>query len=228
MAPTTRSAPAPGRHGCGRPGAGALVPFQSASGSERSPTFAGTDRSSPGWSWTRRRSAERPQRPDPGAGRPRRRGRGHRAGLDGRAARFDPPLPTGDTGFRHGAGQVPAVTAPADLLLDHHQAVHDRTAYLRDLVAEDPPRGVDESWDSPVALVVRLVSVIGDAPLHVGQAAFARGVLPARRSRPRRRRTPAVAARRADHDRPEQRRRRPPFDRLDSRIVPLLRGWCRA
>jgi hypothetical protein len=36
---------------------------------------------------------------------------------------------------------------------------------------------VDESWDPPVTLAVRLVSVISDDLQHVGQAAFVRGVL---------------------------------------------------
>ena len=77
--------------------------------------------------------------------------------------------------------QVAAVTAPADLLLGYHRAVHDRTAaYLRDLATADLTRIVDESWDPPVTLAVRLVSVIEDDLQHVGQAAFARGVLPER------------------------------------------------
>jgi hypothetical protein len=35
---------------------------------------------------------------------------------------------------------------------------------------------VDEAWDPPVTLGVRLVSVIGDDMQHAGQAAFVRGV----------------------------------------------------
>jgi uncharacterized damage-inducible protein DinB len=97
---------------------------------------------------------------------------------DGWADRFDLPLPPRDTGYGHRSDQVAAVTAPADLLLGYHRAVHDRTAaYLRGLDAADLTRIVDESWDPPVTLAVRLVSVIEDDLQHVGQAAFVRGVL---------------------------------------------------
>jgi hypothetical protein len=36
---------------------------------------------------------------------------------------------------------------------------------------------VDRSWDPPVSLAVRLVSVIADDLQHAGQAAFVRGVV---------------------------------------------------
>ncbi|MFD7659012.1 DUF664 domain-containing protein [Actinosynnema sp. NPDC059797] len=99
----------------------------------------------------------------------------------GWVGRFDLPLPTGDTGYGHGAEEVAAVDAPADLLLGYHRAVHERTeAYVRGLDARDLTRVVDESWDPPVTLAVRLLSVIEDDLQHVGQAAFARGVLPGR------------------------------------------------
>ncbi|MBY8852750.1 DinB family protein, partial [Saccharothrix sp. MB29] len=96
---------------------------------------------------------------------------------DGGAGRFDLPLPTGDTGYGHGGELVAAVTASADLLLGYHRAVHDRTAaYLRGLGPGDLSRVVDDSWDPPVTLAVRLLSVIEDDLQHVGQAAFVRGV----------------------------------------------------
>ncbi|MFC6092413.1 DUF664 domain-containing protein [Saccharothrix sp. BKS2] len=97
----------------------------------------------------------------------------------GWAGRFDLPLPNGDTGYGHDSGEVAAVVAPADLLLGYHRAVHERTAaYVRGLGPEDLARVVDESWDPPVTLAVRLLSVVEDDLQHVGQAAFARGVLP--------------------------------------------------
>jgi hypothetical protein len=43
-------------------------------------------------------------------------------------------------------------------------------------------RIADDSWDPPVSLGVRLVSVIGDDLQHVGQAAFVRGVVERRRA----------------------------------------------
>ncbi|NUT47100.1 MAG: DUF664 domain-containing protein [Saccharothrix sp.] len=97
----------------------------------------------------------------------------------GWAERFALPLATRDTGYGHDAEQVAAVVAPAGLLRDYHRAVHDRTAaYLRGLTARDLARVVDDSWDPPVTLAVRLVSVVDDDTQHVGQAAFVRGVLP--------------------------------------------------
>ena len=36
---------------------------------------------------------------------------------------------------------------------------------------------MDEGWDPPVTLGVRLVSVIDDCAQHVGQAAFIQGIL---------------------------------------------------
>ncbi|QQQ80541.1 DUF664 domain-containing protein [Saccharothrix sp. 6-C] len=98
---------------------------------------------------------------------------------EGWVERFDLSLPAGDTGYGHGREQVAAVDAPADLLRDYHRAVHERTeAYLKGLTGQDLTRVVDESWDPPVTLAVRLLSVIEDDLQHVGQAAFVRGVLP--------------------------------------------------
>ncbi len=42
-------------------------------------------------------------------------------------------------------------------------------------------RVVDERWDPPVTLGVRLVSVVADDLQHAGQAAFIRGILERRR-----------------------------------------------
>jgi hypothetical protein len=36
---------------------------------------------------------------------------------------------------------------------------------------------VDDNWDPPVTLGVRLVSIISDDLQHAGQAAFIRGVI---------------------------------------------------
>ncbi|HET6968775.1 MAG TPA: DUF664 domain-containing protein, partial [Ornithinibacter sp.] len=38
-------------------------------------------------------------------------------------------------------------------------------------------RVVDDNWDPPVTLAVRLVSVLDDCTQHVGQAAYASGIL---------------------------------------------------
>jgi hypothetical protein len=45
------------------------------------------------------------------------------------------------------------------------------------LTDDDLDRIVDERWDPPVSLGVRLVSVIDDDAQHAGQAAYLRGLL---------------------------------------------------
>jgi hypothetical protein len=97
--------------------------------------------------------------------------------LDGWAGRFELPLDETDTGYGHGSADVAAVRASAELLLAYHDAVYQRSIdYVRTLGEADLARIVDERWDPPVTLAVRLVSVIGDCLQHAGQAAFVRGV----------------------------------------------------
>lgn len=97
---------------------------------------------------------------------------------DGWQQRFGLPLEPHDHGYGHGSGQVSSVRASAQLLAGYYDAVHERTvAYLATLTGADLDRVVDERWDPPVTLGVRLVSVVNDDTQHVGQAAFARGLL---------------------------------------------------
>jgi uncharacterized damage-inducible protein DinB len=97
---------------------------------------------------------------------------------NGWADRFGLPLDAGDTGFGHGPDEVAQVRVDdPGLLTGYHDDVHDRTVeYLQTLTADDLDRVVDEAWDPPVTLGVRLVSVVGDDLQHAGQAAFVRGV----------------------------------------------------
>jgi hypothetical protein len=68
--------------------------------------------------------------------------------------------------------------ARAEVLLEYLDAVYRRTRLmLQGLVADDLDRVVDRRWDPPVTLGVRLVSVADDMLQHVGQAAYARGIL---------------------------------------------------
>jgi uncharacterized damage-inducible protein DinB len=93
--------------------------------------------------------------------------------------RFGLPFEPGAIGYGHSSADVAVVRVgdPA-LLSGYYDAVHDQTArYLRGLTGPDLDRVVDEAWDPPVTLGVRLVSVVNDATQHVGQAAFVRGVL---------------------------------------------------
>ncbi|MEU5291842.1 mycothiol transferase [Streptomyces umbrinus] len=96
--------------------------------------------------------------------------------------RFALGLPGRDTGYGHTPRQVAKVQVDSgDLLLGYYDAVHEQTlASLRDLRADDLDRIVDENWSPPVTLGARLVSVLSDDLQHVGQAAFARGILEGR------------------------------------------------
>ncbi|HEX4062985.1 MAG TPA: DUF664 domain-containing protein [Streptosporangiaceae bacterium] len=96
----------------------------------------------------------------------------------GWADRFALPFGRLATGYEHGTDDVAAVQAEAELLTGYHDAVFEQTIrYVKTLSDADLPRVVDESWDPPVTLGVRLVSVISDDLQHVGQAAFVRGIL---------------------------------------------------
>lgn len=96
--------------------------------------------------------------------------------------KFGLPLDPADTGYGHSAEDVASVRVrSAKLLTDYHDAVHARTvAWLGGLKESELERIVDESWDPPVSLGVRVVSVLDDDLEHVGQAAFVRGILRSR------------------------------------------------
>jgi uncharacterized damage-inducible protein DinB len=97
---------------------------------------------------------------------------------DGFARRFDLPFDDAAIGYGQTAEEVGQVRASAALLGDYHRAVHARTVdYLSGLDADELDRVVDEHWDPPVTLGVRLVSVVNDATQHVGQAAYVRGLV---------------------------------------------------
>lgn len=93
--------------------------------------------------------------------------------------RFGLPFEQDATGYGQSAEEVGQVHASADLLAAYLRAVHEQTvAYLDTVSADDLDRVVDEQWDPPVTLGVRLVSVVDDDTQHVGQAAYVRGLLP--------------------------------------------------
>lgn len=95
------------------------------------------------------------------------------------AGRFGLAADPDDTGFGHSPAQVAAVRPEsAQALIDYYGAVSGRTrSFLAGLSSADLDRVVDEAWDPPVTLGVRLVSVVEDDLQHVGQAAFVRGLL---------------------------------------------------
>jgi uncharacterized damage-inducible protein DinB len=92
--------------------------------------------------------------------------------------RFRLPFDVGAIGYGQSSEEVGRVRASAELLAAYQDAVHDATVdYLRTLADDDYARVVDERWDPPVTLSVRLVSVLNDTTQHVGQAAYVRGLL---------------------------------------------------
>ncbi len=93
--------------------------------------------------------------------------------------RFELPFGPAEIGYGQSSEQVAQVTVSSgDLLTGYHDAVHEQTIRLVSGVTDaDLSRVVDEAWDPPVTLSVRLVSVISDCLQHAGQAAFVRGIL---------------------------------------------------
>lgn len=98
---------------------------------------------------------------------------------DGWAGRFDLPFEAADTGFGHSNAEVAQVRGVAATdLVDYHRATRAATErYLATLSDDDLDRVVDEAWDPPVTLAVRLMSVLGEDHQHAGQIAFLAGVL---------------------------------------------------
>ena len=89
------------------------------------------------------------------------------------------PFDAAATGRGHGPEEIAALGAVAGrFIVEYHDAVHTRSLrYLSNLTDHELERIVDESWDPPVSLGVRLVSVLSDNLQHAGQALFVRGVL---------------------------------------------------
>ena len=84
-----------------------------------------------------------------------------------------------DTGYGHRPDDVARVRPDgSEALSGYYEAVAARTAQLlAEVTAADLDRVVDERWDPPVTLGVRLVSVADDDIQHAGQAAYLRGLL---------------------------------------------------
>ena len=93
------------------------------------------------------------------------------------AGRFALPFPLGANGYGHTSADVAAVRVEAPLLLEYLDAVHARTVALLASVSDgDLERIVDERWDPPVTLAVRLVSVLSDDLQHAGQVGYVKGL----------------------------------------------------
>lgn len=98
--------------------------------------------------------------------------------------RFGLPYEVEDIGYGQTSAEVGAFSVTdVDLLVGYHDAVHAMTMRVLDeldAASSDEESGyarvVDASWDPPVTVAMRLVSVIGDAQAHLGQIGYLRGM----------------------------------------------------
>ena len=83
-----------------------------------------------------------------------------------------------DTGYGHTSAQVAAIRpATAEPLLAYHDAVANRSIeYAATITPDELDRIIDRSYDPPVTVGVRLVSVLSDCMQHTGQAGYVRGL----------------------------------------------------
>lgn len=91
--------------------------------------------------------------------------------------RFGLPFDPDATGYGQSPAEVAQVRVGGDLLAGYHRDVHELSLrYVREISAEELRRVVDERWDPPVTASVRLVSVLGHALQHLGQASYVLGL----------------------------------------------------
>jgi hypothetical protein len=91
--------------------------------------------------------------------------------------RFDLPFDDWATGYGQSSDEVAAVPGDGDLLAGYFHAAHQAALdYIRGITPDEVERIVDENWDPPVTAGVRLVSVLNDITLHIGQAQYVAGV----------------------------------------------------
>ena len=98
---------------------------------------------------------------------------------DGWHSKFNREADDRDMGFGHTPEQVTAFRSPsAQALTDYQKAVTERSkAYFKTLSGTDLDRELDEPMFQPLPTVgVRLVSILDDAVIHIGQAAYVRGL----------------------------------------------------
>ena len=99
----------------------------------------------------------------------------------GWAKRFGLPEATMETGYGHTTAQVAevgAAIASASLLAGYHEETWAQTVRLVSAVTDAGlSRVVDTRWTPPVTLGVRLVWILNDDMMHVGQATYAHGIV---------------------------------------------------
>ena len=90
------------------------------------------------------------------------------------------PFDADATGYGHTSAEVAATDVDPELLVGYADAVHEQSSrFVAQLGDADLDRVVDDSWDPPVTLGVRLLSVVEDDLKHLGQAELLVGMLPA-------------------------------------------------
>jgi Protein of unknown function (DUF664). len=84
-----------------------------------------------------------------------------------------------NTGYGHTTGDVATIRPESgEVLTGYLGVVMARTSEMLGLLTPaELDRIVDRRWDPPVTLGVRLVSIADDSLQHLGQAAYARGLL---------------------------------------------------
>jgi uncharacterized damage-inducible protein DinB len=105
-------------------------------------------------------------------------GTGQVWGAEGWADRFGLPFDVREHGYSMSVADVGKVRVSGELLAGYYDAVAARSAaYIATVQPDDLDRVVDEAWDPPVTLGVRLVSVVNEVNAHLGQAQYVRGLL---------------------------------------------------
>ena len=95
-------------------------------------------------------------------------------------AKFNRTADPQDVGFGQTPEQVAEFKSPdIQILLDYHRAVLERSKrYFLSLSKTDLDRELNEPWFQPLPTIgVRLISILNDAVVHAGQAAYVRGLL---------------------------------------------------
>lgn len=84
-----------------------------------------------------------------------------------------------DIGYGHSPERARAVIVDdAELLLEYLASATDAlVVFIEELNEHDLSQVIDDTYDPPVTRGVRLVSIIDDAAQHIGQAAYAAGML---------------------------------------------------
>ena len=99
---------------------------------------------------------------------------------DGWHSKFNRPADPQDSGFGQTEEEIAAFKSPdVQTLLDYQHATLERSKeYFLSLTKNDLDRELDEPWFQPLPTVgVRLISIMNDAVLHAGQAAYVRGLI---------------------------------------------------